>query len=296
MLRPSSRSAAGRRAHPRPGGGATRESFSAGDISANVRSLPSGHEDRVPSEAAAPRGAAAMEPSGFPARGHDLAPVVVGDGADRGRAPILERVEHARKRGDAGAGFSTHFTRAPGKPPHARMARPLSSTRTGRDSIAYAERAFCRHDVRRIESLRLGELDVQPLDRETEPLRLTRLFGAARHEDDRQPLHAGILTRARREWRRGSRRSASSSAPRIPGREDLVERNLRRQPLEREEAELGHLEAILDRGPGLRADDDVAGLRDELLDAARRCSRRCRAPCSPRGARIRCRRRSLRRC
>src|SRR6185436_18799876 len=61
------------------------------------------HEDRVPTEATAlPRRRGNGAP-GFPARGHDLAPVTVGDGADRGRASILERVEHAWKRGDAGA-------------------------------------------------------------------------------------------------------------------------------------------------------------------------------------------------
>ncbi len=158
------------RARPRPGGGAR-----------------CGPSPRAPSRRTSDRRPPARRPCpirnlrsprrrgdgavGLSARRHDLAPVAVRDGADRGRGPDPRTRRACAEARRCRRSFSTHLTSAPGNPPHARIARPLSSTRTGRDSIAYAERAFCSHDLGRIEGLRLGEVDVQPLDRRSRAAR-----------------------------------------------------------------------------------------------------------------------------
>src|SRR5262245_34705919 len=136
------------------------------------------------------------------------------------------------------------------------MARPVSSTRTGRDSRSYADRAL---EATTSEGSRAcGSGRAMSSRSMRNPSRSASWAFSARVVT--KTIGSSTLRFCHAETAIGG------SATGIARGEDLVERDLGGQTLEREEAELGDLEAVADGLPGLGAHDDVAGLRDELLE------------------------------
>ena len=166
----------------------------AGAISANVRSKPSGTKSASQPKPPEPRGAAAIAPRASPRAVTTSAPsqyaIAHTAVADRSGNASSMRASAAIAR--AVLEPLDESSRKPSPGPDGEAA-VLDEDRTREHAVGRPRLGF--DDLGRIERLRLGQVHVQPLDRETQPLGLAGLFGAARDEDDGQRLHAPILPR-----------------------------------------------------------------------------------------------------
>src|SRR5690242_11759285 len=152
--------------------------------------LPLRHEDRVPSEAVRPARRWRDDAARLAARRDDLAAVGISDRAGRRGGAIREGAEHPGDRLHARALLEPLHERAGEAAPRVeREPAVLDEHRTRQHRVRGLR--LLLDDPRRVERLRLGQVEVEPLDDEAQTFGLFGLFGATGHEDQREPDHAG---------------------------------------------------------------------------------------------------------
>src|SRR5688572_23740164 len=146
--------------------------------------------------------------------------------------------------------FSSHLTRAPGKPPHASTASPESSTRTARPSRSKAVRAFA--SATSAGSSACGSGRSRSTRSSGKPSRSASSAFSGRPVTNTgtrgNPLGLGTG-----DFLGGG----GLELGRFELPEDLVERNLLRNALQGEESELRDAVSVADRFVGGRTDHDV---------------------------------------
>src|SRR5437867_4275316 len=141
------------------------------------------HEDRVPAESGGTTGRRRDRALGDAACGDDARSVEGRDRAHGSRPPVGERVEHPSDGVEPRALFQPlHESAGESSPRVDFETRVLDEDGPAQPVEGRAN--LDPGDLGGIERLRLGQIEVEPLERETHALGLLRLLGAAGDEDE----------------------------------------------------------------------------------------------------------------